>query len=492
MNYDFEYEVQGAATFLVYQKKAEDNIDSMSMGMVSNNKIDGIIPFIYTQVEEQVYFKYNVSAKNTLQQYFSGVVTKKSFLGVLDSLVDAFIQAEEYMLEMSSIVLDTEYIFVNPITSEAFVVVLPIKRENTETLESFVRLLLFSVQFDRTEDCAYIAELINFLNSNQFFSLSDFKKLLNHMQNGNGRIQNRAVVPEKQNVIVTPVVPEKVAVTVIPSEIPKQVDKTPERSVSAEESSVRKNEETAIPGVSNTSEKNEKVPKNKKIFGKKGEQFKMPEPPPFQGNFSSGIEAKAPVAPKKPEIPKKGLSEKADKKSKKRIAIPGKDLRKEKTQEREGISGTGAAMQQQKISGENYQVASQDFGKTVDLSSYQNGTTVLAGNNPGGTTVLINPKKQFFLYRKKTGEEFEILKNRTKIGRDASSNDIYLAGNSAISGEHAVFINQADSVYIMDSQSTNGTFVNGLQLKAGSVSEALQNGISIRLADEEFEFRIRN
>ena len=38
----FTYENQGNNTYLVYKIGASDNVDTMSLGMITNNKIDGI------------------------------------------------------------------------------------------------------------------------------------------------------------------------------------------------------------------------------------------------------------------------------------------------------------------------------------------------------------------------------------------------------------------------------------------------------------------
>lgn len=40
----FTYENQGNNTYLVYKIGASDNVDTMSLGMITNNKIDGIVP----------------------------------------------------------------------------------------------------------------------------------------------------------------------------------------------------------------------------------------------------------------------------------------------------------------------------------------------------------------------------------------------------------------------------------------------------------------
>lgn len=45
----FTYENQGNNTYLVYKIGASDNVDTMSLGMITNNKIDGIVPTLFTQ-----------------------------------------------------------------------------------------------------------------------------------------------------------------------------------------------------------------------------------------------------------------------------------------------------------------------------------------------------------------------------------------------------------------------------------------------------------
>ena len=57
---DFKYESQGTNTYLVYEIKAEDKIDSMSLGMLTNNKIVGFAPTFFTQMDANKFIKYNV------------------------------------------------------------------------------------------------------------------------------------------------------------------------------------------------------------------------------------------------------------------------------------------------------------------------------------------------------------------------------------------------------------------------------------------------
>ena len=55
------YENQGNNTYLVYQVGGDEEIDSVSMGMLTYNKIPGLVPTIFTQMNAKKYIKYNVS-----------------------------------------------------------------------------------------------------------------------------------------------------------------------------------------------------------------------------------------------------------------------------------------------------------------------------------------------------------------------------------------------------------------------------------------------
>jgi pSer/pThr/pTyr-binding forkhead associated (FHA) protein len=81
-----------------------------------------------------------------------------------------------------------------------------------------------------------------------------------------------------------------------------------------------------------------------------------------------------------------------------------------------------------------------------------------------------------------TLKEIPLTKGRTTIGRKPQ-NDIQI-DNLAISGEHAVLALVGNDVFLEDMNSTNGTFVNGQQVK----KHLLQNGDSIELGKYSLKY----
>ena len=147
------FENQGTNTYLVYAVSSEDIVDTMSLGMITNNKIPGLASTVFTQMDESKFIKYNVSAKVPVSQFFTGAVNKKRLLGVFKGIVNAMLSAEEYMLDTNSIILDLDYIYTDVSTCETVLVCLPIiDTENDNiNLGQFFKNIMFSTQFDQTE-----------------------------------------------------------------------------------------------------------------------------------------------------------------------------------------------------------------------------------------------------------------------------------------------------------------------------------------------------
>ena len=95
-----------------------------------------------------------------------------------------------------------------------------------------------------------------------------------------------------------------------------------------------------------------------------------------------------------------------------------------------------------------------------------------------------------YFLRVKTGERISLDKAEFKIGHKARLVDYAITDNSAISRVHCVITKRNGVCFIRDNKSTNGTFVNGEELKAGEEKFLTNNAIVI-LGDEELVYHIR-
>ena len=226
---NFKFENQGTYTYLVYTIGDNDEVDSMSLGMLTNNKISGLAPTLFTQMDNTKYIKYNVSAKISVTQFFAGPVNRKRLLGVFSGIVNGLLSAEDYMIDADSIVLDLDYIFVDVTTYSTVLICLPIAStvNKIADLGMFFKNIMFNIQSDQTENCSHVAEIINYLNSTPVFLLTDFKKLLDKLQNGTPVAAHPAQVVKPVSEPVRPKVASQTSVQPVATQQGSQSQKQP-------------------------------------------------------------------------------------------------------------------------------------------------------------------------------------------------------------------------------------------------------------------------
>lgn len=483
----FRHEEQEGKRYLIYEKREEDVLDSFTMEMLSNNKIEGLAPFSCIRMDRDVEMKYNITGLITLQELFSSTIAKQKFLGILESLAENVLRAEEYMLDVSSYILDESFIYTDPEGNKVFMIVLPIRREG-EKPEAFLKRLLVDVKYDETEDCSYIALLINFLRNENSFSMKDFREQIvrfkknslpeeNREQSRKGSSDNQIVnkqehlKKEEEGGQLSPHSDWKIPVP--PDEDPYDKHK---KSASTEHGSLSREKKKDFDqifhdheeepdkkkkGWFSKKEKNEKKEK-KRFFGKKKEKDS-------DSNSSDGIPAKPPLGG---------------------IAIPGMDLigklqaeRKENEELNDQISGKRQPLPipAQYVDMDRKEVDQEDIGETVYMDEDSEAPTEFEEEKA--------PRQKFVLYRCSTQEIFEIKGDVVRVGRSPSISEICISGNRGVGRVHAVLYVRDGQVYILDNNSKNKTFVDEKELKPDQ-PVMLLSGSKIRLGTEELEFRI--
>lgn len=209
----FTLETNGNNTFLVYSVQAGDTLDTMTLGMITNNRIPGIASMMYTQMNMEIFLKYNITAKVAVKQFFSGVVNKRRLLGVFSGITSVLSVVEEYMIDPNALLLDMDYIYVDVTTCNVEMICLPLMNvAGVMDIGMFFKNIMFTTQFDQTENCDYVARIINYLNSTPVFGVDDFGQLLRQLQAepaAQVRYGQQVPLQQAQNVFVQPQVVNK-------------------------------------------------------------------------------------------------------------------------------------------------------------------------------------------------------------------------------------------------------------------------------------------
>lgn len=492
----FSYTYQGSSTFLTYTVEPDDRIDSVTLGMLTNNKMKGIAPMLYTQMDEVRYVKYNVSGRITAKNYFSGTVSRRQLLGVLRGLIDAMRAAEDYMFDSESILLDMDYIFIDITTCDALYICVPIEglSDAGKTMREFVRDVLFQIRYDQGENCDYVAKLINYLNSTTQVHLDGFNVLLSSLENECVSSPVPSVQKSEKHSSVLPIV-KPVAAPALPQVAPGQQSPVPQQ--------------TDIHPVFNGKQQTSRLSQATKDGKAGGNTEKAMSIWYLLNHFSKENLALY-------RMQRGGTSEKAGKKGREPsqtssasappFAIPGQEIPMETSSQPMPVDRMSAAEQQNLAPAYNnsHQIPRKtpdsatpqksagteqlNFGETVYFPKESDETVLIKQSGKTkqpGETARLTPR----LVRKMTNEQILITKDFFRIGRDTKFNDYAILDNLCVGHTHCHILMKDGEYFLVDDNSKNRTMVNGEIVLPGTKAK-LAHGDSISVADEEYEFRL--
>ena len=540
----FSIQTEDNRTYLIYTIREGEEIDTFSLGMQTENKIAGLAEVLFTQMDAQKFFVYNITAKIPASQLFSGMTSRQRIVRLFLGITDALISAEEYMLPTSSLQMQMDMIFCDVVTEKTVLICLPLLGQSQENDPcTFLKNILFNTQFDQSENCEYVTTLLNYLNSHPVIPYADFRKLLLSLN------QPEKTTPQAIPSAPVSVPPEKKAPVQIPVQQPmpahpvqqplqqpviQALAQNPELSQPPFQTPAQKppvnqppfqvptQQKTAAPQSNDSGEKPMSMlyllrhysAENKAIYDAQRQ------------TKDSGAKTEKSKKSKK-EKPVKTAKEKKPAKAKKGTNEPGFQVpnafQREEYYPAPNPAAEAARSQaqqsylQQQMSQQPVQqpiqqpiqspiqqsapqyVAAQaapvagggaDFGDTDYFSGGNSSETVLLGAD--SVANMMGP----YLLRIKNNERIPLNKPLFRIGREAARgntqtplNDYVVADNPYVGNSHAVIISRNGEYFLIDNYSQNHSYLNGEQL-TGGMEAKLSHGARFTLANEEFEFKL--
>lgn len=506
----FVVENQGVNTFLSYLIKSDDVIDDLSLGMLTNNKIKGVAPILYTQLNEDKFLKFNISSKVPASKLFGGLIKKNILLSVVSDILNAIMSAEEYMVDSSLLMLDLEHIYIDISSYEVLVICLPIVNlsQNIDLCQ-FFKNIIFGVRYDQTENCDYVPVIINYLNSTSVFSPFDFKRLIDNLR-----------VKEEPKVVkpVSNIKYEKVTDVAKPISSNTPISKP--TVIENQPSQIKPNTQFSVPdAIPSKRQINEPLVENKPVSEPKSEKmsffylichynkenaeiYKSQKGSSLSKQVSSNNKNAVLSPAKDSKNDKKKNNKKGSKPSDSnsnveiRFVVPGRQpelVSKDTSAKKVETPNAKTIEDNDKLKSASPGIGIIEKREPKTVSADFGDTTVLRVSTASGETSLLSAnvstvvKARPYLIRIKNGEKVIIDKPRFRIGKENSYVDYFIGDNTAISRSHADIIVKGNSYYLVDLNSTNHTFVNGVMLQNGEEKQ-IMSGNRIRIANEEFDF----
>lgn len=531
-------ENENGVEYLIYATSSEDKIDNTTLGMMTTNEyIPGLLPVLVTSMNNEETFRFDVSNLNTLDQVMEEPLKKRQVVNILNGIAEAVHSANDYMMNSDCLELDPRSIFCEPRSCETYLVCIPVVHPRAKgRLENFLKGLISKITLDDSERTNYMSIVSNYLEKNEEIILSDFIRVINggrpapartaakraikdmthegtHLM-GTSAERNRAMIQQEDNRVA-----EANAIS------NQAVNNTGNQGVDMNNGNNYQNPGFAIPGQNQNNQ-----------FGNDGFGNQMP-----QGNMPMGQPqmSQQPMQPAPQGIGSQNTNEKQmsyfwllchySKANKEKYKAQQAEMKQKKAAQRNEAAGAqpistdfsqqspmqpqmapqGQPMMQARMPQQmpvqpqqapmQPQMAAQgqpmmqaQMPQQAAQPAYE-GTTLL--NETSSETTILGggaDESHPFLIRVKTGEKIMIRKNSFVLGRDDRAADYSVSDNTAVSHIHAKIERKNDAYYLVDCGttnrgSTNFTYLDDEQLQPME-EYALEDGMKIRLADEEFEF----
>ena len=496
---------QNGMTLVEYQLGAADVYDDRVSDKVA--QLGNIIPFQYKDEDGKRSIVSYVHHDTSLEVMLRQTLKKADVLAILKGLLCAF-EIGAAGVQICYLVRDLNYIYVDPESKAVKCIMVPVKQDplGQSDIPDFFRNIVSHMRFDEADKDDYVARILTLINTDHYSNMklkglvdAEMEKLglFYTRDEGLKKEADTTAAPEVQNQNV------KVnRVGVMNNMRPQGMPAMGQPMGQPVPPMGRQPMGQPVPPMG-------RQPMGQPVPPMGGQPMGQPVPPMGQMPKPEmpKPQAPAPEAPKpempKPEMPKpQAPAPEAPKPEMPKPEMPKPEMPKPEMPKPEMPKpqmppmGQRPAMGGQPMMGQTVPpmggqrppMGQPMMGQPLVGQMPRPQAPQMQNGNLMGQLGGARPIPHFV--RKSTGEIINITKPEFIIGKSKTKADYAIENNSAISREHCIVIQRDGVNYIKDNNSTNHTYVNGVELQPGK-EVLLKHKTEVRLGDEEFTFLLR-
>ena len=457
---------QNGMTLVEYQLGVADVYDDRVSDKVA--QLGNIIPFQYKDEDGKRSIVSYVHHDTSLEVMLRQTLKKADVLAILKGLLCAF-EIGAAGVQICYLVRDLNYIYVDPESKAVKCIMVPVKQDplGQSDIPDFFRNIVSHMRFDEADKDDYVARILTLINTDHYSNMK-LKGLVDAEMEKLGLFYTRDEGLKKE------------ADTTAAPEVQNQ-------NVKVNRVGVMNNmRPQGMPAMGQ--------PMGQPVPPMGGQPMGQPIPPMGQMPKPEmpKPQAPAPEAPKpempKPEMPKpQAPAPEAPKPEMPKPEIPKPQM--PPMGQRPAMGGQPMMGQPvPPMGGQRPPMGQPMMGQPMMGQMPRPQAPQMQNGNLMGQLGGARPIPHFV--RKSTGEIINITKPEFIIGKSKTKADYAIENNSAISREHCIVIQRDGVNYIKDNNSTNHTYVNGVELQPGK-EVLLKHKTEVRLGDEEFTFLLR-
>lgn len=531
----------GSEKYLSYILNDDCEFDEELLDYLEENKIPELIDIIYEEDDENDYLTYNVTGRTTVDALLSNTVNAEKILGIVRGVASGIVNLRDLGIPASYVILHKGFTYVNPVTYDVGMLCVPVEADANINAEfrTFVKDILTSVKYDDSEDCNYVARLLNLLNTDKFTVRNFYSQLTELMESAGMQVEEKFLDIDGDI---------SVSQSTVDTSPDTSMDDLPEyKDVSFGEDDGSEEEDDTVADVDSlfkdlTFDDSEKQEEGKSVSDgidmsvfddsvfddletenvdddsdyteALTSDVEVPEPQELKTQSSltevaqttDGVmevelerqEEQIPVlistdevmdnppVVKNIKINRAKIIQKAVVDAEEsRIDNPTEQITAPQYMNGEAVEPeTNMDPVTSKVETEE----KKGTGSTVELTG---GMNVVKDSDSEVAAAVSKgvPKAMPYIVRVNTGERVMINKAVFKIGKAGRGVDYHVGGNGAISKVHIIIYQREDGCYLKDNKTTNGTYLNGQRLDDNGEMK-LSNDAMISIGGEDFIFKL--
>lgn len=529
----------GSEKYLSYILNDDCEFDEELLDYLEENKIPELIDIIYEEDDENDYLTYNVTGRTTVDALLSNTVNAEKILGIVRGIASGIVNLRDLGIPASYVILHKGFTYVNPVTYDVGMLCVPIEGEANINAEfrMFVKDILTSVKYDDSEDCNYVARLLNLINADKFTVRNFYSQLTELMESAGMQVEEKFVdidgdMSVSQSTVDTSAdtsmddLPEYKDVSFGEDDTESEGD---EESASADVDDLFKDLTFDISENTDTSEETsvsdgiDMSVFDDSVFDELEAENAAEDDSDYTEALTSDVEQ-----------PQSGMTEVAktvdgvmevelDRQEEQTPVLISTDeivdnppvVKNIKINRAKIIQKAAVDSEETKIDNPTEQIIAPQYmngetpepetnmdpvtpkeeveepkgtGSTVELTG---GMNVVKDKVSDTATVPSKgvPRAMPYIVRVNTGERVMVNKAVFKIGKAGRGVDYHVGGNGAISKVHIIIYQREDGCYLKDNKATNGTYLNGQRLEDNGEMK-LTNDAMISIGGEDFIFKL--
>ena len=531
----------GSEKYLSYILNDDCEFDEELLDYLEENKIPELIDIIYEEDDENDYLTYNVTGRTTVDALLSNTVNAEKILGIVRGVASGIVNLRDLGIPASYVILHKGFTYVNPVTYDVGMLCVPVEADANINAEfrTFVKDILTSVKYDDSEDCNYVARLLNLLNTDKFTVRNFYSQLTELMESAGMQVEEKFLDIDGDI---------SVSQSTVDTSPDTSMDDLPEyKDVSFGEDDGSEEEDDTVADVDSlfkdlTFDDSEKQEEGKSVSDGIDmsvfddsvfddlETENVDDDSDYTEALTSDVEVPEPQEPKTQssltEVAQTtdGVMEVELERQEEQIpvlistdevmdnppVVKNIKINRAKINQKAVVDAEESRIDNpteqitapQYMNGEAVEPETNMDPVTSKVETEEKKGTGSTVELTGGMNVVKDsdsevaaavskgvPKAMPYIVRVNTGERVMINKAVFKIGKAGRGVDYHVGGNGAISKVHIIIYQREDGCYLKDNKTTNGTYLNGQRLDDNGEMK-LSNDAMISIGGEDFIFKL--